>query len=219
MMPKDRRAHLLRQARVAAELPGANRRRAVTGLIHERFRVELEAAFRGDAPDIPCTVEEIILGAYPTTDHYWRAWLHGWLPRDELIDRLAEASAISEIDLQRRCRLLREALAACPLDIDNSAATVGARWLAEHPDSEGLLHPSLLAYLSPPDTVAAPLPSRPPAPEDPPSDPPPPTPAELVARHTSFRALWREVQQRRLIGTPGYTRKKLDLLFKRPQSR
>jgi hypothetical protein len=148
-MPKDRREHLLLQARDAGELPGASRRRAVAGLIHERFRAEeLEAAFRGDAPDIPCTVEEIILSAYPTTDYYWRAWLNGRLPRDELIDRLAEASAISEIDLQRRCRLLREVLAACPLDIENSAATVGARWLADHPDAEGLLPSSLLTYLS-----------------------------------------------------------------------
>jgi hypothetical protein len=155
--PEARRTRLLSLARAAAELPEPQRRHAVAGLIRERFGAEeFKAAFRGDPPVIPCTVEEIILCAYPTTGHYWRAWLYGRLDRYELIRRLAEATAVSEIDLQRRRRRLDVALAACPLNIDDSAAEVATRWLADHPDAEGLLPPSLVSYLRPGERSADP---------------------------------------------------------------
>jgi hypothetical protein len=145
---RDRRERLLDLGRAAAEFPEPFRRHAIADLIHERFRQEIEAALRVELPVIPCTVEEMILTAYPTTDHYWLAWLYGLLSQETLITRLAEATAISESDLQRRIRLLRQALAACPGDIDTGTAITAARWLADHPDAEGVLPSSLLTYMA-----------------------------------------------------------------------
>jgi hypothetical protein len=145
-MPKDRRERLLSLARAAREFPGALRRHAIAGLIHERYRQEAEAAVRGDVPNITVTVEEIILCAYTAVNSYWAAWLHDPLPPGELIARLAEASATSETDLLRRTWLLQEVVAKCPLDLSRMTARDVARWLTEHPDSDGLLPPSLLAY-------------------------------------------------------------------------
>jgi hypothetical protein len=50
--------------------------------------------------------------------------------------------------------------------------------------------------------------------ERPPAAETPPTPQELVARHSSFRKLWKEVLDRELRGKPGYQRERLRELFK-----
>jgi hypothetical protein len=183
-MPEDRRERLLGLARAAREFPGALRRRAIADLIHERYRQEREAAFRGDAPDITVTVEEVVLCAYATANAYWGAWLHDPLPPGELVARLAEVSATSETDLLRRTQLLQEVVAKCPLDLAHSTARDVARWLIEHPDSDGLLPPSLLAYLLPAAEPTAPAPTTGSASAPPAAAAAEPTPeAQLQARY------------------------------------
>jgi len=104
--PDARREWLLALARGAARLAEPMRRHAVADLIHERFRQEVDEVLRRDPAHIACCVEEIILAVYPATDRYWNAWLYGPQPHDVLANRLAEATAISEVDLERRRRSL-----------------------------------------------------------------------------------------------------------------
>jgi hypothetical protein len=131
-------------------------------VIRDRYGPEnIEAAFRGEPPEISLTVEEAILCAYPHANGYWRAWLYGTLPREMIVSRLAEATAIDQVDEQRRCRLLREALSHCPFDVESVTATAAASWLAAHPDTQGLLHPSLLLYVRPPPAAPPAKPSAP----------------------------------------------------------
>jgi hypothetical protein len=148
-------------ARAAAEFPEPFRRRSIAGLIHERFRPPtFEMAFRGEAPEPVCTVEEIILVAYPSTDAYWHGWLYGWPSFETLIARIAETSATSEIDLRRRRNLLRAVVGRAPL-LRLSPTITMAHWLANHPDAVELMPASLVAYLArAPATPAAPKDSK-----------------------------------------------------------
>jgi hypothetical protein len=148
-MADDRRDRILGMATAAASFSEPLRRHAIADLIHERFRpLTLEAAMRGEPPDIPCSVEETILSAYPSPAAYWHAWLYDPLPAEGLVARLAEPTAAGEVELAWRVQRLHAVLARCPLDLVHTAARDVARWLAQHPDTEGLLPPTLLTYLS-----------------------------------------------------------------------
>jgi hypothetical protein len=145
----DSRERLLEHARAVRELPEPDRRNAILGIIKERYAQTWEAFFRGDRPEIPCSIEDVILCAYETTDRFWRGCLHDAWPHATIIDLLAITAATSGLDEQRRRRLLDLVLVRYPGAVNTVPAAGVARWLAQHPDAEELVHPTLAAYLDP----------------------------------------------------------------------
>jgi hypothetical protein len=151
----DSRERLLERARAACELPEPDRRNAILQIIKERYAQTLDAWLRGERPEIPCSIEDVIFCAYETTDRFWRGCLYDAWPHATVIALLAITAATSDADEQRRLRLLDLVLARYPGDVGTEPALVVARWLAEHPDTEGLLHSTLFAYLSATAAAAA----------------------------------------------------------------
>jgi hypothetical protein len=145
---------LIRLAESLASEPEPRRRQLAAQVLRDRYRY----SHPDDPPDEPVElfgdVEEVLRAmGYPDP---------GLLARIALWQAAAGAvgpptgggGAGSRRDLRIRYDALLAALAACPFNVEDHAATIAARWLSGHPDVGGLLHPSVRSYLAEPRSRA-----------------------------------------------------------------
>ncbi len=134
---------ILARATRAKELQEPQRRLAVKGLMHERFRAHPLVS----GPLERVAEAEIFQRAYedPSGELYWRAWLYSNEP-ESLPDLLAAHTATNEESYARTKAALKEALNT-KLELD---VAVGLHWLIGNPNTARYVPKSLREHLQKP---------------------------------------------------------------------
>lgn len=139
------RARILAMASSAGALPEPHRRRAIMGLMRERYRLILSAA-DPRMLGLPCTEAEVFYAAYSDAGgrDYWAAWLFpGKATAEQLVWLLAAHISRSAEEFERVRVMLTVNLGS----IDAQSSREMATRLVADPDARRFVPVSLRAFL------------------------------------------------------------------------
>jgi hypothetical protein len=142
---RTNRELILGMAGSSAALPEPHRRRAVMGLMRERYRSVLSAA-DPRVNELPCTEAEVFYAGYgdATGREYWSAWLFpGKATADQLAWLIAAHASRSAEEFER----VRKQLAASLAAIAEQPVRAIVKHLVADPDTGRFVPTSLRAFL------------------------------------------------------------------------
>jgi hypothetical protein len=158
---RNRREQTLGRAGAAAELPEPQRRRAVKGLVKERWQITADdfrdpescrSRAQNGYPE-SATEAEIFCRAYGDEGaDYWRAWFFEPMQQREFIDLLATHGAGTLAQYENWGRQLAETR------LTEQCGRCEAEWLLDNPNTAHLVPPSLRRWLKLDEPVKPPSP-------------------------------------------------------------